>query len=76
MSRSKRKGTVKTGRRLRTLSRKSAKVVRTKVKRSMVTLGELLSAAYEVTGSTEETVQLLSEKSPLYPLLGRRIEFA
>ena len=75
MARSK-KGMGKTGRRIRTLSRKSAKAVRSTVKKSMVTLGDLLSTAYEVTGSTEKTVQLLSDKSPLYPLLGRRIEFA
>ncbi|MFN7133520.1 MAG: hypothetical protein ACK4N5_15695 [Myxococcales bacterium] len=50
--------------------------VKNTVKKSVTTLGDLLSTAYEVTGSAQRTVELLSEKSPLYPLLGRRIEFA
>jgi hypothetical protein len=46
------------------------------VTKTMVTLGDLISAAYEVGGSTDGATLLLSPLSPLYHLLGRRIVIA
>jgi hypothetical protein len=59
-------------RRLHRISRQSARVV----KKTFVTLGDLVSAAYEVGGSEEGAAVLLSPLSPLYHLLGRRIVLA
>ena len=45
-------------------------------KKTFVTLGDLISAAYEVGGSTDAAAMLLSPLSPLSHLLGRRIVVA
>ena len=62
--------------RLHKISRKSAHVVKKTFKRTIVTLGDLVSAAYEVGGSEDGAALLLSPLSPLYHLLGRRIVLA
>ncbi|MGI5860434.1 MAG: hypothetical protein ACOX6T_00085 [Myxococcales bacterium] len=46
------------------------------VKRSMVTLGDLLAAAYEVGGSADAVATLLSPLSPLSKMLDKRIVIA
>jgi len=56
-------------RRLYKITRQSAHVV----KRTFVTLGDLISAAYEVGGSSDAAALLLSPLSPLGHLLNRRI---
>lgn len=63
-SRSKKDGTS-----LRHISRKGARVV----KKSVVTLGDLISAACDVSGSADAAAVLLSPLSPLSKMLGRRI---
>ena len=40
------------------------------------TIGDLISAACDAGGSTDAAVALLSPRSPLYRLLGRRIVLA
>jgi len=42
-------------------------------RRTVVTLGDLVSAAYRVAGSAEGTARLLGESSPLGQLIDRRI---
>jgi hypothetical protein len=49
---------------------------RTRQTTRTVTLGELLSAAYEVGGSAESVATLLSPLSPLSRLLDKRIVVA
>lgn len=61
---------------LRHISRKGAHAVKKTVTKSMVTLGDLISAAYDVTGSGDAAALLLSPLSPLSRMLGRRIEIA
>lgn len=46
------------------------------VKRSKVTLGDLLAAAYEVGGSPDAVATLLSPLSPLSKMLDKRIVIA
>ncbi len=41
--------------------------------RTVITLGDLVSAAYGVAGSAEGTARLLGESSPLGQLIDRRI---
>ena len=62
----------KAAKHLHRISRKSAHVM----KKTFVTLGDLVSAAYGVGGSTDGAALLLSPLSPLYHLLGRRIVLA
>ena len=57
---------------LRAISEKGAHMAR----RTVVTLGDLVSAACEVTGSADAAAVLLSPLSPLSRLLGRRIVIA
>lgn len=47
-----------------------------RARRNLVSLGDLISAAYDVTGSAVATAALLSPASPLSHLLGRRIVVA
>jgi hypothetical protein len=61
---------------LQHLSRTGAHAVKKTVSKSMVTLGDLISAAYEVTGSGDAAALLLSPLSPLSRMLGRRIVIA
>jgi len=61
---------------LRHISRKGAHAVKRSVSRSIVTLGDLISAAYDVTGSGDAAALLLSPLSPLSRMLGRRIVIA
>jgi len=56
---------------LHQMTRKSAHAV----KKTFVTLGDLISAAYEVGGSEDAAETLLSQ-SPLARLLDRRLVFA
>lgn len=42
-------------------------------RRTVVTLGDLVSAAYGVAGTAEGTARLLGESSPLGQLIDRRI---
>jgi hypothetical protein len=42
-------------------------------RRTVVTLGDLVSAAYRVTGTAEGTARLLGQSSPLGHLIDRRI---
>ena len=42
-------------------------------RRTLITLGDLVSAAYGVAGTAEGTARLLGEASPLGQLLDRRI---
>jgi len=63
-------------RRLRHISRKSARAVQKTFTKTFVTLGDLISAAYEVGGSTDAAEALLSPISPLSQLLDRRIVVA
>jgi hypothetical protein len=46
------------------------------VRRTVVTVGDLIAAAYEVGGSAEGAALLLSRRSPLSRLLGRPIVLA
>lgn len=62
----------KAARGLHKISRKSAHVM----KKTFVTLGDLVSAAYEVGGSSDAAALLLSPLSPLYKLMDRRIVLA
>ena len=57
--------------RLHRMTRKSAHAA----KKTITTLGDLISAAYEVAGSEDAAEKLLSQ-SPLARLLDRRIVFA
>ncbi len=66
----------RSGNSLRHFSRKGAHAVHKTVKKSMVTLGDLVSAAYDVTGSGDAAALLLSPLSPLSRMLGRRIVIA
>jgi hypothetical protein len=66
----------RSGSSLRHISRKGAHAVHRTVKKSMVTLGDLVSAAYDVTGSRDAAALLLSPLSPLSRMLGRRIVIA
>jgi hypothetical protein len=43
------------------------------LRRRLTTLGDLISAACQVTGSTQGAARLLGESSPLGQLLDRRI---
>lgn len=61
---------------LHRISRKGAHMVKKTFKRTFVTLGDLVTAAYNVGGSTDAAARLLSPLSPLYHLLGRRIVLA
>ena len=45
----------------------------TAARRVVITLGELVSAAYRVAGTTAGTARLLRDSSPLGQLLDRRI---
>ena len=67
-----RRHTSKAAKHLRRISRKGAHMV----KRTFVTLGDLVSAAYEVGGSEDAAALLLSPISPLSRLLDRRIVLA
>ena len=58
--------------RLRRMSKQGVHAVR----KTFVTLGDLVTAAYEVGGSTDAAAMLLSPLSPLSQLLGRRIVVA
>lgn len=58
--------------RLHRISRQSAHAV----KKTFVTLGDLISAAYEVGGSEKAAEKILSPVSPLARLIDRRIVFA
>jgi hypothetical protein len=61
------------------MSRKGAHAVKktfNHFNKTIVTLGDLVSAAYDVGGSTDGAALLLSPLSPLYHLLGRRIVLA
>jgi hypothetical protein len=42
-------------------------------RRTVITLGDLVSAAYRVTGTAEGTARLLGDSSPLGHLIDRRI---
>ena len=57
---------------LRKLSSKSASAV----KKTFLTLGDLISAVYEVTGSTDGAARLLSSDTPLAHALRQRIIIA
>ncbi|MBI5477324.1 MAG: hypothetical protein HY906_00625 [Deltaproteobacteria bacterium] len=46
---------------------------RVALRRTVTTLGDLVSAAFQVTGSTQGAARLLRESSPLGQLLDRRI---
>jgi hypothetical protein len=46
------------------------------MQKTVVTLGDLISAAYEVSGSADAAAKLLSPLSPLSRMLGRRIVVA
>ena len=61
---------------LRHISRKSARAMQKTFKKTFVTLGELVCAAYDVGGSTDAAEALLSPLSPLAQLLDRRIVVA
>lgn len=58
--------------RLQRMSRQGARAV----KKTFVTLGDLISAAYEVGGSSDAAAVLLSPLSPLSRLTDRRIVLA
>lgn len=57
---------------LRRMTKRSVRAAR----RTVVTLGELISAAYDVGGSSDGATLLLSALSPLSKRVGRRIELA
>jgi len=44
-------------------------------RRTLTTLGDLVSAAYQVSGSSHGAARLLGESSPLGRLLDRRLVF-
>lgn len=54
---------------LRKLSNKSASAV----KKTFLTLGDLISAVYDVTGSTDGAARLLDSDTPLARALRQRI---
>jgi hypothetical protein len=58
------------------LHKKLHRLSRHAMKKTFVTLGDLVSAAYEVSGSADAAALLLSPLSPLSHLLGRRIVVA
>ncbi len=62
----------KAARRIQRISTKGARAVH----KTFVTLGDLISATYEVGGSSDGAALLLTPLSPLYRLLGRRIILA
>jgi len=62
--------------RLHRISRRGARAVTHTVKKTLVTLGDLVEAAYEVSGSADAAAVLLSPLSPLYRMMDRHIVLA
>lgn len=62
----------KAAKRLHRISRHGARAVR----KTLLTLGDLVSAAYEVGGDSDAAALLLTPLSPLYRMLDRRIVLA
>jgi hypothetical protein len=63
--------------RIQGISKKSIGAVHRTIRYSRVTLGDLITAAYDVGGSTEAVATLLrSPNSPLHHLIGHKIVIA